>query len=100
ETGGAQTIGRLPSTVLAAEPNAATVRPQRASDDAEQGGLAGAVRTDHADHPASIDAHGYIAQRVHAAEMLVYVFDLEQRRHVTICPWTISRRCRRACAAP
>src|ERR1700744_922493 len=72
---------RLQSVKLcAAIGDAAVRRRQKAGDDVEGGGLAGAVRPDEADDLAFVDGKVQVRQRYEAAEVDADVLDLQGGR--------------------
>src|SRR6267143_240001 len=70
-------LGRQPRYVLAAEAHRSRRRRVQPGDDVEQGGLARAVRPDHREHLAGLDAEADAGERGQRAEALGDVGDLE-----------------------
>src|SRR5207302_2467444 len=70
----------LLGNVDAAHQHMAAARPEVACDDVDQGGLAGPVRADDAEHLACGNGKAHIAQRPHAAELARQAADFEDRR--------------------
>src|SRR6267378_3392560 len=70
-------LGRQPRDVLAPEADASGVRREQPRDDVEEGGLAGAVRSDHREDLAGLDAEAHVRQRGQRREALGDVVDLE-----------------------
>src|SRR5690606_33337213 len=66
--------------VLAVEADRAAVGLDQLGDQPQQGGLAGAVGADHADHLIAADLKADVVDRHQAAEALGQPLDLEERR--------------------
>src|SRR5437867_2553972 len=69
--------GRQCRAVFAPEADAPRVRREEPRDDVEEGGLAGAVRPDHREDLAGLDAEAHARQRGQRPEPLGDVVDLE-----------------------
>ena len=80
DAGGRERVHRLAAQLDAAQPDAAGVGPVHAAQHVDQAGLAGAVGADDRMHRAAPHLHVQGVDRVHAAEGLRQVADVQQRR--------------------
>jgi hypothetical protein len=94
DAGGRHAVRREPDQLALVEPDGALVRLVHAGDQVEDGRLAGAVRTDQADHLALVHGQVELGDHVQAAEGLAHAGQLEQRGHVTSprCAWRRTAR--------
>src|SRR6185369_1745872 len=76
-------VRRHSHQIDAAKAYDAFARPVDAADQVEQRGLAGAVRTDHAQKLSRLDRKVEVRHRAQSAESMREIADLEQRAHAT-----------------
>jgi len=78
--------------VVARDGRAPGVRREEGREDAQRGGLAGAVRTEQPEHLATADLETQVLHRMHAVERLV---DVPHRDHSRLPRWQAASRARR-----
>src|SRR4029077_4011754 len=70
DAAGADAVWGEPRDVVSLEADVPAIRPQRARDEVEERGLAGPVRSHHAEELAGLEREAHVADREDAAEAL------------------------------